>query len=72
MSQNNENQNQLSDQELDGVSGGQLSDDNPIFSLTSSGGAGVRAKISSGRASRDKVESTEMGVAITDSTFESY
>lgn len=70
MSQTNENQNQLSDQELDGVSGGDSS--STLFSQTSSGGAGVKAKKSAGEASRGNIAPTDMGVAITDSTFESY
>ncbi len=60
MSQNQENQ--LSDQELDSVSGGQLSVDNPLFSTNSQGGAGVKAKRGRGKASSNKDNPTNVGI----------
>lgn len=68
MSQNQENQ--ISDQELDSVSGGDSS--NTLFSQTSSGGAGVKAKRSLGEASRNQLTPTGTGIEVTDTTFESY
>lgn len=68
MSQNQENQ--ISDQELDSISGGDSS--NTLFSQTSSGGAGVKADKTLGDASRNKLTPTDSGIAVTDTTFESY
>ncbi|HNN93996.1 MAG TPA: hypothetical protein PKI03_17080 [Pseudomonadota bacterium] len=60
MSQNQENQ--ISDQELDNISGGQLCDDNPLFATNTVGGAGVKARRGPGHASRTKVQHAVVGI----------
>lgn len=69
MSQNDNEQSALSEQELDQVTGGQASSGVPLFGGNSQGGSGVRAAGGTGKCSRDLINRPDTGIAITTDPF---